>query len=223
MNIDTDFKIDDLTLTKHLKTIDSPFLPKIKEVYEEVKDILNSRVQHVFPNYTLHNTGHSFRVMEYMSKLVSDYKKLDQLEVVLLVYSALLHDIGMAVSEDDLKAIKADSFPFCQVKFSAMKKIMGNDENLALEEYVRRIHASLSGKYINENLKDKLIIPKLTTLDFTKELALICEGHTKDYDWIKSNLRTNEVRGDYSFNPQFVAAILRLADCFGSAENGIPG
>lgn len=222
MNLDTDNTLDDLTLIKYLKSIDSPFLPKIKEVYDQVKDVLNSRVQHVFPHYTLHNTGHSFRIMEYMSKLVSDITKLNELEITLMIYSALLHDIGMAVSEDDINSIKIDSFSFCEVKFSAMKKIMGGNEVLALQEYVRRIHASLSGRYIRENLKDKLVIPKLTSLDFTKELALICEAHTEDYDWIKANLRTNEVRGDYSFNPQFIAAILRLADILDIDGNRTP-
>lgn len=222
MNIDTDNSLDDLTLIKYLKSVESPFLPKIQEVYEQVKDILNSRVQHVFPNYTLHNTGHSFRIMEYMSKLVSDISKLNQLEITMMVYSALLHDIGMAVSEDDINSIKSDSFPFCDVKFSAMKKVMGGNESLALQEYVRRIHASLSARYIRENLKDKLVIPKLTTLDFIKELASICEAHTEDYDWIKTNLRTNEVRGDYSFNPQFIAAILRLSDILDVDGNRTP-
>jgi molecular chaperone HtpG len=222
MNIDTDYKIDDITIVKHLKSIDSQFLPKIKEVYEQVKDILNSRVQHIFPNYTLHNTGHSFRIMEYMSKIVSDFTKLNELEVTLLIYAALLHDIGMALGEDDISLIKADSFPYCEVKFSTMKKITGGDEALALQEYVRRIHASLSGKYILENLKDSLVIPKLTTLDFTKELALICISHTEDYDWIKFNLRTNEVRGDFSFNPQYIAAILRLADILDIDGNRTP-
>jgi molecular chaperone HtpG len=222
MNIDTDFKLDDLALVKHLKSINSPFLPKIQEVYDEIKDILNSRVQHVFPNFTLHNTGHSFRIIEYMSKLVNDYTKLNELEITLLIYSALLHDIGMAVSTKDIALIKADSFPFCDVKFSAMKKIMADDEGLALQEFVRRIHASLSARYIRENLKDKLVIPKLITLDFTNELALICESHTEDYDWIKSKLRTNEIRGDYSFNSQYIATILRLADILDIDSNRTP-
>lgn len=99
---------------------------------------------------------------------------------------------------------------------------MGDDEGLALQEYVRRIHASLSGRYIRENLKDKLVIPKLTTLDFTNELALICESHTKDYDWLKSKLRTNEIRGDYSFNAQYIATILRLADILDIDSNRTP-
>ena len=83
MNIDTDNTLDELTLIKYLKSIDSPF-PKIQEVYEQVNDILNSRV-HVFPQYTLHNTGHSFRIMEYMSKLVGDITKLNELEITLMV------------------------------------------------------------------------------------------------------------------------------------------
>lgn len=222
MNIDTDYKLDDLTLIKYLNSQGSPFLPKIHDVFEQVKDIINSRVQHVFPNFTLHNTGHSFRIMEYMSKLVNDYTKLTDLEITMLIYAALLHDIGMAVSEDDINLIKEDAFPFCEVKFSAMKKIMGNDEALAMQEYVRRIHASLSGRYIRENLKDKLIIPKLTTLDFTDELALICESHNEDNDWIKSKLRANEIRGDYSFNSQFIATILRLADILDIDSNRTP-
>jgi len=41
MNIDTDFSIDELTLIKYLKSIDSPFLPKTQEVYNQVKGILN--------------------------------------------------------------------------------------------------------------------------------------------------------------------------------------
>ncbi|WP_027127331.1 HD domain-containing protein [Gelidibacter mesophilus] len=222
MIIDNDFRLDDLTLIKHLKSIESPFLSKIQEVYDEIKDILNTRVQHVFPNYTLHNTGHSFRIMEYMSKLIQDYSKLNELEITLLIYSALLHDIGMAVSEEDISLIKNDNFPFCDIKFSAMKKLMNGNEDLALQEYVRRIHSSLSAKYIIEKLKDKFAIPKLANLDFTRELSLICESHTKDYDWIKNNLRINEIKGDYYFNSQYIACILRMADILDIDGNRTP-
>jgi len=222
MNIDTDYKLDDLTFIKHLENFKSPFLANIQIVYEQVKDILNNGIQHYFPNFTLHNTGHSFRVMEYMCKLVNDLNKLNELEITIMIYSALLHDIGMAVSENDTISIKKDSFPSCEVKFSSMKKIMECDEALVLQEYIRRIHSFLSAKYIRENLKDKLVIPKLTTLDFTNEIALICEAHTKDYDWIKANLRDNEIRGDYSFNPRFIAAILRLADILDIDSNRTP-
>ncbi|PTT32503.1 hypothetical protein DBR28_15185, partial [Chryseobacterium sp. HMWF028] len=160
--------------------------------------------------------------MEYMSKLVSNYRDLNELEIVLLIYSALLHDVGMAVSKEDIDNIKSDNFPFCEIKFSSMKKIMQNDETLALQEYIRRIHASLSKRYILDHLQNDLTIPNLTSLDFANELALICQSHTEDKDWIKSNLGTNSVRGDYSFNSQYIAIILRLADILDIDGNRTP-
>lgn len=135
--IDTEPKLDDLALVKYLKGLESPFLSIIQNVYDDVKDILNNRIQVIFPKYTLHNTGHSFRIIEYMNKLVDDPTKLDELEIALLICSALLHDVGMAASEEDINAIKADSFSFCDVKFSAMKKLVNGNEDLALQEYIR--------------------------------------------------------------------------------------
>ncbi len=222
MNTVTELALQNLTLIKHLKEINSPFLHTIEEVYNEIKDILNSRVQHVFPNYTLHNIAHSFRVAEYMSKLVSDYRKLNELEIALLIYSALLHDIGMAVSEEDIELIKTDRFPFCEIKFSAMKNLTNGDEDIALQEFVRLIHSSLSAKYITGPIKERFAIPRLPTLDFSNELSMICESHTRDHDWIKANLRVNEIRGDYAFNSQFIAAVLRLADILDIDSNRTP-
>jgi molecular chaperone HtpG len=221
MNIDSDIKIDDLDLIKYLKQVDSPFVSTISKVYEEIKDLLDSRIQHVFPNYTLHNSGHSFRIIQYMAKLVEDYKKLSELEITLLILSALLHDVGMAVSAEDVVLIESDKFNFCPTKFSAMLKIVP-DKQMALQEYVRRIHASLSGRFIKNNLSDKLTIPGMSLLKFSNELALICESHTQDFDWIKRNLRVNEIKGDYSFNPQFIACILRLADIIDIDSNRTP-
>jgi molecular chaperone HtpG len=221
MNIDANVKIDELELVKYLKKIDSPFVSIISEIYNEVKDLLNTRVQYVFPNYTLHNTGHSFRIMQYMAKIVSNYESLNELEITLLILSALLHDVGMAVSEYDIQEIKSNKLTFFDLKFSSFKKLLHSDE-LALQDYVRRVHSSLSARFIRMNLADRLRIPNLSSLNYTNELALICESHTKDFDWIKSNLRMNEVRGDYYFNSQFIACILRLADILDIDSNRTP-
>ncbi len=220
--IDNDNRLDDITLIKHLKGRNSIFLDDIAKVYNAVKDILNTRIPHIFQNYTLHNVDHSFRIMEYMSKIVGDINSLNDLEITILIYSALLHDIGMAVSEEDLELIKTDSYPHSDIKFSAMLKFTAGNENLALQEYVRRIHATLSAKYILANHKDQFTIPKLNTLSFSKELANICKSHTENYDWIKRNLTTYEVRGDFYFNPQFIAIVLRLADILDIDSNRTP-
>ncbi len=220
--IDTNLCFEELPLVKYLIDKKSPFLPKVKEVYDQVKDVLNHRIQHVFPNYTLHNVGHSYRIIKYMGGLVNKNEELSDLEITLLIYSALLHDIGMAVSEEDIYLIKSDSFEYCDIKFSAMLKLVNGDEDLALQEYIRRIHASLSSRYILTNLEGLFLIPTLTSLSFAKELALICQSHTEDFDWIRKNLRNNEVMGDYQFNAQFIACILRLADILDIDSNRTP-
>lgn len=220
VTIDREIGIDDLELVKLLQSRKSEFLPHIKEVYEKVKNVLEQRIPHVFPNYTLHNIGHSLRIIKNMASIVEDIDQLDELEIAILILSALLHDVGMAVSEDDIKLIKNDDFPYFEIKYSAVVKTI-EDEELALQEYVRMFHSSLSAKYIQEELKGKFDIPRLS-LNFTKELALICESHTKGFDWITSNLTVNELKGDYRFNSQFLACVLRLADILDIDSNRTP-
>jgi len=211
MRIDDNYPFEKLTLVSILKDRNPDLFAKVKELYEKVKDLLNTRIPSIFPNYTLHNTGHSFRIMEYMFKLVVDPHLLNDLEIAILVQSALLHDVGMAVSQEDVDSIKLDQFDLSTIKFSAMLKIKST-EDAALEEYVRRIHSKLSGKYVRTIFADLFSIPTLTSIDYTEELALICESHAENYDWIRTKLRVNEVRGEYRINPQYLACMLRIAD-----------
>lgn len=210
LTVETNLKIDDLILIKHLKN--SEFLPNIKNVFKKIQPLLNNRIPNIFGNYTLHNIDHSIRIMEYMANIIHDINALSDLEITLLVYSALLHDIGMAVSSEDLALIQNDDFPYFDIKFSSMKKVMNNNENLAVTEYIRRFHSSLSAKYIRENLNEYFQIPGQITAYFTDDLALICESHTKGFDWITSNLTQNNKKGPYHYNSQFIACILRLGD-----------
>lgn len=220
--IDKDYKLDDISLIKYLKEKNSPFLGNIADIYNNAKEILNNRIVHIFPNFTLHNVGHSFRIMEYMDKILANKEELNELEITLLIYSALLHDIGMAVSKEDINLIKANEFPHCDIKFSAMVKLMNGDENEALQEYVRRIHSKLSANYILTELKDKLTVPNYPTLSFADDLALICQSHTEDFEWIQRNLKQYEVKGVYNYNPQYIACLLRLGDILDIDSNRTP-
>ena len=220
--IDIKLQFDELELVQYLKKKESSFVAVVRDILEIVTPILDSRIPVIFPDYTLHNTGHSFRIIRYMANLIDDYKKLSDLEIALLICSALLHDVGMGVSKDDLNAIKAGKFEFSNIKYSAMLQLLSNDDTIATQEYVRRVHAELSARYIKTEAKEKLTIPDLPHLDMAEELALICESHTKDYDWIKANLSYHEIRGDYTFNPQFIACILRLGDILDIDANRTP-
>lgn len=204
--------LDDLILVKYLKEVNSPFINVIKNVFDEVKDGLDNRIPVIFPKYTLHNTAHSFRIINYMAKIIDNPTNLTELEIAMLICSALLHDVGMAVSQDDIDKIKEDNFSFSDVKYSAMVRLLEGDDVAAIQEYIRRIHGQLSARFVRSRLKNVMTIPDMDNLDFTEEVALICESHTHGFDWIKSKLSNHDVRGDYVFNAQYIAGILRLAD-----------
>ncbi len=222
LSIDNAIKIDDLNLVKYLRDKASPLTRTIELVFDHVQPYLNSRIPFLFPNYTLHDVGHSLRIIQYMEKLIGDYKRLSDLEITLLVVSALVHDIGMAVDQSDLDAIKKDSFEFCETKYSTMFQLLDSDHIEATQEYIRRIHAQLSARHIRRSMADILILSQNSTLDFVEELALICQSHTEGFDWIESNLKTHDVRGDYSFNAQYIACILRIADILDIDGNRTP-
>lgn len=222
IKIESKLQFDELNLLRILKKRNSVFVKVVQDVFEESHDALDHRITPIFPNYTLHDTQHSFRIINYMEKLVEDVNLLSDLEITLLICSALLHDVGMAIDSEDLKAIKNDAFIMCEEKYSTMLKLMKGNETEATQEYIRRIHSQLSARFVRNKLKDKLVVPDFPNLDFSEELALICESHTMDYDWIKSHLNSRDVRGNYDFNAQFIACILRIADILDIDGNRTP-
>ena len=65
---------------------------------------------------------------------------------------------------------------------------------------------------MNENL---FLIPGSTAISFKTELALICMSHNEDFEWIKKNLSTDEKKGSFDLNAQYISVLLRISDYFG--------
>ncbi|MEC2350342.1 hypothetical protein, partial [Bacillus toyonensis] len=72
--------IDSVTLVQHLKKRNPELYNDFIRVYKKVEPILNTRISQVFQNYTLHNVGHSLRIMGYMEQLLPDINQLSDLE-----------------------------------------------------------------------------------------------------------------------------------------------
>lgn len=220
--IDQSLRLDDLELVRYLKDKDSEFIPLINDVNNKIKALLSSGIPKIFSTYTLHDIEHSYRIIKYMGDLISDKSKLDDLEITILILVSLLHDVGMAVSKEDLDLIKTDNFPYFSVKYSATKKYVGGDENLALQEYIRMYHAKMSAIYIEKNLKEKLKLSDNSTLSFMNDVKKICESHTESYEWIKQNLEPYTVLGNYAYNAQYISHLLRLSDILDIDEKRTP-
>ena len=85
---------------------------RVSAVVDDAWPVLQ-QVARKFPLYTLHDPGHSFHVAEHMAALVprETLKQLNSIELSVLLYSAYLHDIGMAASEDEFyKWLASDDY-----------------------------------------------------------------------------------------------------------------
>ena len=204
-----------------LKEKNSKFLGKLDELIAYANNAL-PLINNVFASYTVHGIRHSINVMEYMYELIVDIDKLSELEVALLIYSALLHDIGMIANEDEIKKIKMDQTILGERKYSKVLDKYG-DETVALQECIRPVHGKRAKDYIEGQMDEKFfLIPESTSISFKSELAKICMSHNEDFEWIKKNLRSDEKKGHFDLNAQYISVLLRISDYLDIDEQRAP-
>lgn len=214
-------KVQESHLYMWLKEKDSKFLSKLDEVIEYANTML-PQINNVFASYTVHGVKYSINVMEYMYALIVDINKLSELEVALLIYSALLHDIGMVANEEEIKEIKNDRAILGERKYSKVLEKYG-DETTALQECIRPVHGKRARDYIEKKMNERLfLIPESTNISFKSELAQICMSHNEDFEWIKKNLRNDEKKGHFDLNAQYISVLLRISDYLDIDEQRAP-
>lgn len=204
-------KVQETHLYMWLKNKESCFLGQLDETVKYASDVL-PLINNVFVNYTIHGMKHSINVMEYMFALITDIDKLSELEVAVLIYSALLHDIGMVVKDDEIQGIKADHVILGERKYSKVLEKYGEDKT-ALQECIRPVHGKRSKDFIETQMDEKLfLLPDSRVVSFREELGLICMSHNEDFEWIQKNLPSERKKGYFDLNPQYIAVLLRIAD-----------
>ncbi len=206
-----------------LESRNSEFLTQVNDAISFANDML-PQINNVFNTYTIHGMKHATNVAEYMYELMDNPDRMSDLEIVLLIYAALFHDIGMIVSEEEIEQIKQDKLLLGNKKYSKVLEKYGN-EKLSLQECVRPVHGYRSREFLKE-IKDEnkkmFLIPGTTNTSFQKELALICQAHNEDFSWLVSNLRTDIIKGSYSSNAQYIAVLLRIGDYLDIDEQRAP-
>ena len=182
----------DITETKIYKHLNkNPFYcANINNVAAYAQSFL-SRIPAMFSNYTNHDIGHSARVADYMVDLLPQpLDKYNDTELVIMLYSAIFHDIGMVVSETE------------------------GDLNPAKQDDIRKNHHIRSEKFLNDHNEkyDCFNIDNEGSVNFKNLVATIARSHGEDFSWIEKNLKQKEYFGNDTVNPQFIACILRLGD-----------
>lgn len=191
----------------------SLFLSQVNKAIEFASKIL-PMITKVFQTYTLHGMTHSVHVAEYMYELIDDAEKMSDLEIVMLIYAALFHDIGMVVSDREIEEIKIDKLLLGNRKYSKVFQKY-NNENIALQECVRPVHGKRSRNFlerIDDENKELFLVSVGTATTFQNELALICQSHNEDFEWISKEIHSETIKGEYSLKAQYIAVLLRIAD-----------
>lgn len=214
-------KVQETHLYKCLKERDSKFISQLDEVIKYAETML-PLINNVFASYTIHGIQHSIDIMEYMYQLINNVDQLSELELVALIYSALLHDIGMIAKNDEIKEIKSDTNIVGKRKYSKVFERY-QDEEIALQECIRPEHGIRAERYIKSEMKDELfLIPETTHVSFKSEVALICRAHNEDFEWIKKELKSSMKKGTFDLNAQYIAVLLRISDYLDIDEQRAP-
>jgi len=198
----------------------SPFIEEVNKIYDYAVNFL-PKINRVFTNYTGHDILHSLNVIDYMVAISDFPEQLSDLELVVIIYTALLHDIGMVVSDEEIENIKNEKGNVTERKYSLVLKKY-KEEIIALQECIRPIHGIRSMKHISNMKNEYFIIPGYTNISFKEDVAKICAAHNENFEWITSNLSFDQVKGKYRLNSQYIALLLRIADYLDIDEERAP-
>ncbi len=212
--------LENTKLYQELQNRNSKYIVQIDETYKYASEVL-PKINRVFANYTGHGIEHSVNVMKYMFDLVTNISAISDLEITCLIYAALLHDVGMVASEKEIEAIKKDELNYHGRKYSVIYEKYQN-EIIALQECVRPVHGERAFNHIKHMGKESFIIPEYTNCNFQEELAKICQAHTMNREWILQNLDSDQIKGEYRLNAQYIAMLLRIADYLDIDEKRAP-
>jgi len=190
------------------------------------------------PEFTLHDDAHIFNMLTILGKMIpeSTLKALSIPDLLMIILSVFLHDIGMAPEEkyirswknqlsddeydEDLRNEKEVFDRFRKTythQLSDIERLLSEGEHLKAQlledfivtEYIRNTHSIRARKIIATHWAGKIIYQDT---DLTEDLASICFSHNENYTYLL-NMETFKLCGqDTYLCIPFIATLLRLAD-----------
>ncbi len=218
-------ELKELISYKLLEEADPILFSQVTSICEMVRETINS-ISGCFNNYTMHDMGHGLRVANYMEQLAfgidaekeNKAKKFNAAEYAILILSAILHDIGMFISPKDKEEIKSGKIKYSDtLTFQGVLDVKKGNEEEAIKEIIRLTHAARINEYLEWKFPDSTqTISEILRIDnkysYAEDVALICQAHGEDYDFIKNKLRDTTTKGKYEYNPQYFAVLLRIEE-----------
>jgi hypothetical protein len=226
-------QIQRLSLFHALSARPSGDAVKLAGMVLDVADIagpLLSRIPMTFKQYTEHDLGHSVNLIRLMGEFIPETTRvtLSDVEVAVLILSAILHDFGMYVEPDEKETFLASDHykaflaasPERQhaIESSPHAAVVRAIEDAALADYFRKHHPKRAATNIDRFFAGKLVVDGF---DLAPDVKRICESHgwpvfesneaSPDHT-IARGLKTRAPVNGVPFNQQYIACCLRLAD-----------
>ena len=205
MNISDSLLIEELRKKDAQSTIDNIMLLR-----ERVSPILG-RIAAFFTDYTNHDVSHCDQIVMNLNWIVPPkvISGLNRYEIQVLLLACYLHDVGMAVSEDEADEIARNS-DFQLYKRQAKLSDKDKSEEELLRDYIRFIHHRISEKYIIDNYKELGI----EDYGIARAVAILARGHREEdlLDAEKFDNRYYVVSGKDPVCLSFLTGCLRIAD-----------
>lgn len=207
------------------KLLDKQYLEAVEGLCREACE-LAGRTPVFFPEYTLHDSVHLYRVAVLEGAILGEkIGLLKQDEVVLLVLAAFYHDIGMVCNENEIARLKKsedyiafrEEWRFSHPNMEELERMHRQDyvsekeklniggkiaemEKAMLTDYLRNRHPEASKQHVLEHLSHHPIIGSLS-----KDLGEICLSHGMSVEWVRRHPWMSPSR-------KFLCYVLRLAD-----------
>lgn len=189
-------------------------------------------------DFTLHDSGHAFRVSERMAQIIPEnvLPDLNSYELTLLLLSAYLHDIGMTPDRPKVQLhhhylLSGNAHDLNEQELEEFQKWLDNehdgitpplcsgkpsvrDLHLADElttYYCRYRHNDWGDHWIRKNLQ---AFEKNLYVNWLDDLITLCRSHHDGYNELKAEKFTPRIVGPngHVINLRYLACVLRIAD-----------
>ena len=219
------------------------FSINLMHVRTAVSDVLSEwKSSGVFFEYTIHNFAHVYDMLLVTEWLIPDKTKESMTpgDWFMLTLAIYFHDIGLLISKSEFEARHRNPefiayahnpilAPEKHKEYLASLEQMGQEEEdrIQYQEFVRvnhgkRVRAWIEGTGVDDggaaSAIRRIISQLVAPLDptFRRDLALVCESHTKGHVDSVANLKVSQPYGkpQETVNLRYIAIILRTVDLF---------
>ena len=179
----------------------------------KVAEKILSNIPQFMPEYTLHDINHCINILNIIGEILPNEVELNIVELQILIYAILFHDIGMVINQEEALKLKTSS-EFTKITLEFENSI---SEDEILTELIRRTHVKRSLEYIDK-FKNDFSTYKIdftfNSIDISQWIKNVIESHelpvSKLTDTAKYPLST--IIDSFNVNVQYLAILLRLGD-----------